>query len=35
MEERVRMIGGKLDIQSEPSHGTVVTVLIPLKGAPK
>jgi signal transduction histidine kinase len=30
MEERVRLVNGKLTIQSEPSKGTKVTVFVPL-----
>jgi PAS domain S-box-containing protein len=34
MEERVRLVGGKLDIQSQPSKGTTVTAFVPFKGVP-
>lgn len=34
MRERVRSVGGHLDIQSEPGRGTHITVQIPLTGEP-
>lgn len=34
MRERVRSVQGRLDIQSQPGHGTHIVVQIPLPGAP-
>jgi signal transduction histidine kinase len=34
MRERVRLLGGKLDIESAAGHGTTVTAWIPLREAP-
>ncbi len=34
MQERVRSVRGRFDIQSEPGRGTHITVQIPLSGAP-
>lgn len=34
MRERVRSVQGRLDIQSQPGHGTQILVQIPLPGAP-
>jgi signal transduction histidine kinase len=34
MQERVRSVRGRFDIQSEPGQGTHITVQIPLSGAP-
>jgi PAS domain S-box-containing protein len=35
MEERVRLVGGNLEIQSQPNQGTTVTAFVPLNlGAP-
>jgi two-component system, chemotaxis family, CheB/CheR fusion protein len=34
MEERVRLVGGTLTIQSQPGQGTTVTALVPLNGKP-
>jgi len=31
MEERVRLVGGKFDIRSQPGLGTTVEVFVPLK----
>jgi signal transduction histidine kinase len=31
MEERVRLVGGKLTIKSRPGKGTTVEVFVPLK----
>jgi signal transduction histidine kinase len=33
MQERVKLIGGRLDIESS-SHGTTIRVTIPLAGEP-
>ena len=33
MRERAEMLGGRLDIESRPGFGTVVTVTVPFKGA--
>ncbi len=30
MEERVRLVGGTLEIESKPEHGTTISVLVPL-----
>jgi PAS domain S-box-containing protein len=35
MEERVRLVGGKLTIQSKPGDGTKVEVFVPLRGKGK
>ena len=35
MEERVRLVGGKLNIQSQPGDGTTVEVFVPLRGKGK
>ncbi|MEX2104590.1 MAG: PAS domain-containing protein [Bacilli bacterium] len=32
MEERARGIGGHINIQSNPGHGTIVTLIVPKKG---
>ena len=32
LDERVRLIGGSLTINTEPQHGTEVRVQIPLRG---
>jgi signal transduction histidine kinase len=32
MQERVRLLAGKLKVVSEPGHGTTVTAWVPLKG---
>jgi signal transduction histidine kinase len=32
MQERVRLLAGKLNVLSEPGHGTTVTAWVPLKG---
>jgi len=32
MHERVRLLGGELDIESAPGHGTTVVAWVPLKG---
>lgn len=32
MRERVRLLGGELDIESTPGHGTTVLAWVPLKG---
>ncbi len=34
MRERVRSVQGRLEIQSQPGHGTQIVVQIPLPGAP-
>ncbi len=34
MKERAELIGGRLEIQSQPGHGTTVTLAVPLKSAP-
>jgi signal transduction histidine kinase len=31
MEERARLLGGRLDIQSEPGKGTSVTIEVPIQ----
>jgi signal transduction histidine kinase len=31
MKERATMIGGKLDIQSEPGKGTTIMITVPSK----
>jgi signal transduction histidine kinase len=31
MEERVRLVGGELKVQSQPGQGTTVTAFVPLK----
>jgi two-component system NarL family sensor kinase len=33
MLERTRLVGGELDIESSPGHGTTVVAWVPLKGA--
>lgn len=33
MEERLRLIGGSLDLQSQPSHGTTIHAWVPLRAA--
>ncbi|MBL8541090.1 MAG: sensor histidine kinase [Betaproteobacteria bacterium] len=33
MRERVRLLGGKLDIESAPGHGTTVVAWVPLRSA--
>ena len=33
MKERARMVGGLLEIKSNPTQGTQIDVTIPLKGA--
>jgi signal transduction histidine kinase len=33
MRERIRLLGGKLDIQSTPGRGTTVTAWVPIGGA--
>ncbi len=33
MQERAQLIGGKLDIQSTPGHGTTLELRIPLEGS--
>ncbi len=32
MRERVHLVGGELDIESAPGHGTTVLAWVPLKG---
>jgi len=34
MRQRVRLLGGKLDIESSPGHGTRILAWVPLKGEP-
>jgi PAS domain S-box-containing protein len=33
MQERVRLLGGELDIESEPGHGTTIVAWVPLPSA--
>jgi signal transduction histidine kinase len=33
MEERLRLVGGKLELQSQPSQGTTIDAWVPLKAA--
>ncbi len=33
MQERLRLVGGQLSVQSEPSHGTRIRVRIPRRAA--
>jgi signal transduction histidine kinase len=35
MEERTELIGGRLNLQSQPGKGTVVTVTVPLDTSDK
>jgi two-component system sensor histidine kinase DegS len=35
MDERARSVGGTLVIRSEPEHGTVVTMMIPMGSGPR
>jgi signal transduction histidine kinase len=32
MQERARMMGGELTIDSEPGHGTTITIVVPTSG---
>ena len=32
MRERVRLLGGELDIESAPGHGTNIVAWVPLNG---
>ena len=34
MKERAELIGGRLEIQSQPGHGTTITLAVPLKSTP-
>jgi PAS domain S-box-containing protein len=34
MRERVRLLGGELDVESTPGHGTSIVAWVPVKGAP-
>ena len=35
MEERARLVDGKVSIKARPGHGTEVTIQIPLNGGAK
>lgn len=35
MRERVHLVGGELDIESAPKHGTTVIAWVPIKGEPE
>jgi signal transduction histidine kinase len=30
MRERLRIVGGKMDVRSQPTHGTVIEVSVPV-----
>ncbi|MEO5677234.1 MAG: ATP-binding protein, partial [Usitatibacter sp.] len=35
MEERARLAGGRLDVQSDPGHGTIIVAVFRMPAKPK